>query len=228
MTLLDPEKQGADEAGHLAGEAARAGTDAIMVGGSTGVTQDKVDATVLAIKEAAKVPVILFPSSARNLSPHADALFFMSLLNSRDPRLIVGEQRLAAPIVKAWALETIPMAYLVVEPGMRAGEVGNADLITRKNPVVAVQYALAAQMLGMKLVYLEAGSGAPDPVPAKVVRAVREAIEIPIVVGGGIRTPEAAAGIAAAGADVVVTGTIVEVAREGDALRRIIEAVKAG
>ncbi len=228
MTLLDPEKQGADEAGHLAGEAARAGTDAIMVGGSTGVTQDKVDATVLAIKEAAKVPVILFPSSARNLSPHADALFFMSLLNSRDPRLIVGEQRLAAPIVKAWALETIPMAYLVVEPGMRAGEVGNADLITRKNPVVAVQYALAAQMLGMKLVYLEAGSGAPDPVPAKVVRAVREAIEIPIVVGGGIRTPEAAAGIASAGADVVVTGTIVEVAREGDALRRIIEAVKAG
>ncbi len=228
MTLLDPEKQSGDEAGRLAAEAAAAGTDAIMVGGSTGVTQDKLDGTVLAIKEAVKVPVILFPSSAGNISPHADALYFMSLLNSRDPRFIVGEQRLAAPIVKAWALETIPMAYLVVEPGMRAGEVGDAELVTRKNPVVAVQYALAAQMLGMKLVYLEAGSGAPEPVPEKMIHAVREAVDILVIVGGGIRTPQAAAAVAHAGADIVVTGTIVEVAREGQALHRIIEAVKAG
>src|SRR5947209_4642948 len=228
MTLLDPDKQTPPDAASLSSEAAAAGTDAIMVGGSTGVTQDKVDATVLAIKEAAKLPVILFPASAANLSPHADALYFMSLLNSRDPRLIVGEQRLAAPIVKAWGLETIPMAYLVVEPGMRAGEIGDAELISRKTPTVAVQYALAAQMLGMKLVYLEAGSGAPEPVPDRVIRAVRDAIDIPVVVGGGIRTPEAAQAVTQAGADIVVTGTIVEVAREGEALRRIIEAVKAG
>jgi phosphoglycerol geranylgeranyltransferase len=228
MTLLDPDKQSAEDAGRMGAEAASAGTDAIMVGGSSGVTQDKVDATVLAIKGAVSVPVILFPSNAANLSPHADALYFMSLLNSRDSRLIVGEQRLAAPVVKAWGLQTIPMAYLVVEPGMRAGQVGDADLISRKNPVVAVQYALAAQMFGMKMVYLEAGSGAPEPVPEKLIRAVREAIDIHLVVGGGIRTPEAAKAVARAGADVVVTGTIVEVAREGDALRRIIEAVKAG
>ncbi len=228
MTLLDPDKQAPAEAAALSFEAAAAGTDAIMIGGSTGVTQNKVDATVLAIKEAAKVPVILFPASAANLSPHADALYFMSLLNSRDPRLIIGEQRLAAPVVRAWGLETIPMAYLVVEPGMRAGEVGDAELISRKNPTVAVQYALAAQLLGMKLVYLEAGSGAPEPVPDRLIRAVREAIEIPVVVGGGIRTPEAAKAATHAGADIVVTGTIVEVAREGDALRRIIETVKAG
>jgi len=227
MTLLDPDKQTAEDAASLAGEAGDAGTDAIMVGGSTGVTQGKVDDTVLAIKGAAKVPVILFPASAGSLSPHADALFFMSLLNSKDPRLIVGEQRLAAPVVKAWGLETIPMAYLVVEPGMRAGEVGHADLIPRKTPFIAIQYALAAQMLGMKLVYLEAGSGAPEPVPDKIIRAVRAAIGIPLVVGGGIRTEKAAGAVAAAGADIVVTGTIVEVAREGDALRRIVEAVKA-
>ncbi len=227
MTLLDPDKQSADDAARLGAEAAAAGTDAIMVGGSTGVTQDKVDATVLAIKDAAKLPVILFPASAANLSPHADALYFMSLLNSRDPRLIVGEQRLAAPIVRAWGLETIPMAYLVVEPGMQAGKIGDAELISRKSPIVAVQYALAAQMLGMKLVYLEAGSGAPEPVPERLIRAVRDAIDIPVVVGGGIRSPEAARAVAAAGADIVVTGTIVEVARDGGALRRIIEAVKA-
>ena len=228
MTLLDPDKQAPAEAAALSSEAAAVGTDAIMVGGSTGVTQNQVDATVLAIKEAAKVPVILFPASAANLSPHADALYFMSLLNSRDPRLIIGEQRLAAPVVRAWGLETIPMAYLVVEPGMRAGEVGDAELISRKNPTVAVQYALAAQLLGMKLVYLEAGSGAPEPVPDRLIHAVREAIEIPLVVGGGIRTPGAAKAAIRAGADIVVTGTIVEIAREGDALRRIIETVKAG
>ncbi|TLZ42396.1 MAG: geranylgeranylglyceryl/heptaprenylglyceryl phosphate synthase [Methanobacteriota archaeon] len=197
-------------------------------GGSTGVTQDKVDSTISAIKETVTIPVILFPANAANLSPLADALFFMSLLNSRDPRLIVGEQRLAAPVVRAWGLETIPMAYLVVEPGMRAGEVGDADLIPRKTPIVAVQYALAAQMLGMKLVYLEAGSGAPDPVPGKLIRAVKDAVDILVVVGGGIRTPESAQGVTKAGADVVVTGTIIEVAREGAALRKIIAAVKAG
>ena len=228
MTLLDPDKQSADEAGRIAAGAAKSGTDAIMIGGSTGVTQEKVDATVLAIKAAAKVPTILFPASAANLSRHADAVYFMSLLNSRDPRLIVGEQRRAAPVVKRWGLETIPMAYLVVEPGMRAGEVGRADPIPRSKPEVAVEYALAAQMLGMKFVYLEAGSGAPEPVPSAMIRAVRAAIDIPLVVGGGIRSAQAAGAVARAGADIVVTGTIVERAKDGDALRRIIEAVKAG
>ena len=228
MTLLDPDKQSPQDAADMSSEAAAAGTDAIMIGGSTGVTQEKVDATILAIKKAVRIPVILFPANAGNLSPHADAVYFMSLLNSRDPRLIIGEQRIAAPIVRAWELETIPMAYLVIEPGMRAGEVGNADLISRKNSIVAVQYALAAQMLGMKLVYLEAGSGAPQPVPDHLIRAVREAIDIGIVVGGGIRTPEAARAATRAGADIVVTGTIVEVAREGNMLRAIIAAVKAG
>ncbi len=227
MTLLDPDKQSAEEAGRLAATAEASGTDAIMIGGSTGVTEATTDATVLAIKAAARVPTILFPSSAGHLSRHADALYFMSLLNSRDPRLIVGEQRRAAPLVRKWGLETIPMAYLVVEPGMRAGEVGHANPIPRAEPEAAVEYALAAQMFGMKLVYLEAGSGAPRPVPEAMIRAVRAAVDILLVVGGGIRTPEAASTVAKAGADVVVTGTIVERAKDGDALRRIIRAVKA-
>ena len=140
----------------------------------------------------------------------------------------MGEQRRAAPLVKKWGLEAIPMAYLVVEPGMRAGEVGQADPIPRSRPQDAVEYALAAQMLGMKLVYLAAGSGAPEPVPAPMIRAVREALEIPLIVGGGIRTADAAGTVARAGADIVVTGTIVERAKDGETLRRIIAAVKAG
>lgn len=228
MTLLDPDKQPPDETGRIAADAARAGTDAIMVGGSTGVTVENVDAAVLAIKAATDVPVILFPAGAGQLSRHADALYFMSLLNSRDPRLIIGEQRRAAPVVKAWGLETIPMAYLVVEPGMRAGEVGRAEPIPRSQPQLAAEYALAAQMLGMKLVYLEAGSGAPDPVPLEMVRAVKASLDVPLIVGGGIRTPEAASAVARAGADIIVTGTVVERTRDGQALRRIVDAVRAG
>src|SRR2546430_3182896 len=105
---------------------------------------------------------------------------------------------------------------------MRAGEVGDAGLISRKNPIVAVQYALAAQLLGMKLVYLEAGSGAPGPVPERVIRAVRGAIDIPVVVGGGIRTPEAAKAVTRPGAGIRVTGTVGEVTPGGEALPRII------
>jgi phosphoglycerol geranylgeranyltransferase len=227
MTLLDPDKQSAEEAGRLAASAAQSGTDAIMIGGSTGVTQEKTDATVLAIKAVTQVPTILFPASAGHLSCHADALYFMSLLNSRDPRLIVGEQRRAAPLVRRWGLETIPMAYLVVEPGMRAGEVGLADPIPRGEPETAVGYALAAQMLGMKFVYLEAGSGAPEHVPESMIRAVRTAIDVPLIVGGGIRTAEVARAVARAGADIVVTGTVAERAKDAGALRAIIEAVKA-
>lgn len=226
MTLIDPDRQLPSDAVSLAQEAVAAGTDAIMVGGSTGVTQGRVDATVSAIKDSVHVPVILFPASATDLSPRADAVYFMSLLNSRETRYIVGEQRVAAGVVKAWGLEAIPMAYLIVAPGMRAGEIGKADLLPRDNPTLAVQFALAAEMFGMKLVYLECGSGAPEPAPPALVRAVRNAIGIPLLVGGGIRTPEDAAEVARAGADIVVTGTIAEVGR-GEALRRIVEAVKA-
>jgi phosphoglycerol geranylgeranyltransferase len=110
---------------------------------------------------------------------------------------------------------------------MRAGKVGRADPIRRDEPETAVGYALAAQMLGMRMVYLEAGSGAPNAVPAPMVRAVRQAIDIPLVVGGGIRAPDAARRIARAGADIVVTGTVVERSRGSGTLKAIIDAVKA-
>ena len=226
MTLIDPDKQSAAEAAGLAGIATDAGTDAIMVGGSTGVTQEKVDGTVRAIKATSKVPVILFPGGAASLSRHADAVYFMSLLNSRSIRLIVGEQRKAVRAIRAWGLEPIPMAYLIVEPGMRAGQIGEAEPIPRSRPEEAVEWALTAQYLGMRLVYLEAGSGAPEPPPPGMVRAVKDAIRIPLIVGGGIRTPAAAAAVAEAGADILVTGTVVEQTRDATALRDIVAAVK--
>lgn len=226
MTLLDPDKQDPAEARDLAAAASAAGTDAIMVGGSTGVTQAKVDEAVQAIKFGSTVPVILFPSGSTGLSRHADAVYFMSLLNSRSPRLIVREQQGAVRTIQKWGLEPIPMAYLIVEPGMRAGEVGDASPIPRDDPEQAVRWALTAEYFGMRLVYLEAGSGAPAPVPVEIVQAVRGAIRVPLIVGGGIRTPAVAAEIARAGADILVTGTFVEVTRDPHALRNLIAAVK--
>ena len=128
--------------------------------------------------------------------------------------------------MKAWGLEAIPLAYLIVEPGMRAGEIGHADPIPREDATEAVRYALAAQYMGMQLVYLEAGSGAPEPVPSAMVTAVKRAISIPLIVGGGIRTPEAARAVARAGADIVVTGTVVEATHDAALLENIVRAVK--
>ena len=225
LTLIDPAKQLPAEAGKIASDAARAGTDGIMVGGSTRAVGKLLDETLLEVKRAVDLPVILFPPSEAGLNKRADAVFFMSMLNSRDPYFISGAQRKGAPIVKEFGLEPIPIAYLVVEPGGEAGRVGKADLIPRSRPEVAVAYALAAQYLGMRYVYLEAGSGAKQSVPVTMVKAVRKATDVKIIVGGGIKTPEAAAELVRAGADLVVTGTVVE--RAEDRVKRVSELVGA-
>lgn len=211
FTLIDPDKQSADDAGRLARAAADAGSHAIMIGGSTGITTQKTDATVDAIrKQAEHLPTILFPPGAAGISAKADAVFWMSMLNSKNRRFIIEEQRHGAKWVKRLGLEPISMAYLVVEPGGAVGEVGEAELIRRDDPDTAIDYALAAQYFGMDLVYLEAGSGAEDHVPLEMVKAVKSEVEIPVIVGGGIRTADAARALIDAGADIIVTGTLIE------------------
>jgi phosphoglycerol geranylgeranyltransferase len=194
----------------LARAAQDAGSHAIMVGGSTGLSNRLVDETVGAIKKQVNLPVILFPPGAQGISPRADAVFWMSMLNSRNRRYIIEEQRKGAMWVKRLGLEPIAMAYLVVEPGGKVGEVGEAELIRRDDPNTAIEYALAAQYFGMDLVYLEAGSGAADPVPVEMVQAVKSEIDIPLIVGGGIRDVDAARRLIEAGADIIVTGTLIE------------------
>ncbi|HTY46830.1 MAG TPA: geranylgeranylglyceryl/heptaprenylglyceryl phosphate synthase [Methanomassiliicoccales archaeon] len=226
MTLIDPAKQDCMHAGSIAAAAERAGTDAIMVGGSTGVTQENLDATILSIKDKVKIPVIYFPSGAHAISKYADAIYFMSMLNSRNRKMIICEQVAAAPIVAKMGLETMGMGYVIVEPGMKVGEVGEADVVRRDDNAMAVAYGLAAQYMGMDLVYYEAGSGAPEPVPPQMVQAVKKNLRIPIIVGGGIRTPEQADVMRKAGADIIVTGTIVELGGYASRLESIIRAIK--
>ena len=227
MTLLDPDKQSPKEAAALAEKAVEYGSDAVMIGGSTGVTKENMDATINAIKGRVGVPVIIFPTSAGALSGSADAIYFMSLMNSKSPVFLVRQQMIAAPMIKRMGIEPIPMGYIIVEPGMKVGEVGMADAIPRDKPEMAAAYAMAAEMFGLRLVYLEAGSGAPEPVPPEMIEVVRESIEIPLIVGGGIRRADDARKAVKAGADIVVTGTVAEDPEKLDVLRDIIEAVKS-
>jgi len=225
LTLFDPEKLTPQVARRLALQVKKAGTLAAMVGGSTVTSVYELDAIVRAIKTS-KLPVILFPNAVSGLSQYADAVFFMSLLNSINPYYLSGAQALGAPFVKRYKLEAIPLAYLIVgEHTGAAGFVGNANPIPNDKPELASIYALAAEYFGMRFVYLEAGSGARDAVPVEMVRTVRKNSNIHIIVGGGIRSPSQAKALADAGAQIIVTGTLSERASV-EKVRKIIEVLR--
>ena len=211
LTLIDPDSQSPKQAAAMARAAQQGGTDAIMVGGSVGAAGILLHETVREIRELTDLPVILFPSSVAGLCENADAVFFMSLLNSRSPAYIIENQALGAPLILRYGLEPIPMAYIITEPGGTVGFVGDARLIPRNKPELAAAYALAAKFMGMRMVYLEAGSGADSPVPANMVALVKKLLgDVLLIVGGGVRSGAAAAELVAAGADLIVTGTGVE------------------
>ncbi|MCJ7444988.1 MAG: geranylgeranylglyceryl/heptaprenylglyceryl phosphate synthase [Methanotrichaceae archaeon] len=211
LTLIDPDAQKPKQAGFIAGAASLGGTDAIMVGGSIGATGGLLIDTVREIKKQSDLPVILFPSSVAGLCRNADAVFFMSLLNSRSTSYLIENQALGAPLVFRYGLEPIPTAYIIVEPGGTVGWVGDARAIPRKKPELAVAYALAGKYIGMRFVYLEAGSGAEMPVPPEIVEMVKKSLgNTLLIVGGGIRSAESAAMLVESGADLIVTGTAVE------------------
>ncbi len=226
FTLIDPDKSPGKRAAKVARGAVDLGSDVILLGGSTGISREVMGATASAVKAEVDAPVVIFPEGATSLTPEADAVLFMSLLNSRNLDLVIRTHARAAPVVRSMGLEAIPLGYLVIAPGMRVGEVGQVDVVAREDVDAAAGYALAAELLGMRFVYLEAGSGAPAPVPAPMVRAVRSALSIPLVVGGGIRTGADARSLLDAGAQLLVTGTITEEEGLGDGFRGILEEVR--
>ena len=226
FTLVDPDKSTGYDCAKIAAEAEKGGTTAIMIGGSTLASQTDLDEAVQRIKKQVKIPVILFPNGPMGVSKYADALWFMSLLNSQNPYYFIEAQMLAAPIIKQHKIEAIPMGYIIAGEGCVAGYIGHARPINFKHHKLAVGYSLAAETLGMRFVYLEAGSGAPEPIPPTMVGAVTKYVDIPVIVGGGIRTPEAALAAKKAGASAIVTGTLVEEESEVEArIREIVEAV---
>jgi len=210
MTLIDPEKVTPPQASRIASKAYSSGTSAIMIGGSTFVSVTHLDSVVKMIKRTVDIPAILFPNNVTGISRYADAIWFMSLLNSVDPYFLIGAQILGAPLVKKYNLEPIPMGYIIVGEGGTAGVVGRAVAVPYGKPELAVAHALAGQYLGMHFIYLEAGSGAKNPVPQEMIRMVKHCIDVPLIVGGGIRARGQALSAASAGASIIVTGNVVE------------------
>lgn len=231
ITLIDPEKVTPESASLMSNESESCGSSAIMIGGTTLVSSSLLDNITKAVKSSVKIPVILFPNNITGISEHADAIWFMSLLNSADPYFIAGAQVLAAPLIKKLGLEAIPLGYIIVGKGGSAGVIGKACPIPYNKPELAVAHALAAQFLGMRFVYLEAGSGVSQPVPARMIKMVREAIDIVLIVGGGIKTKDQAEKAVRAGADIIVTGTVIEKRGKEEVknkLAEIIEGVREG
>lgn len=223
LSLLDPDRILPSEATQMAKALEAAGTTAIMIGGSTVVSVPQLDEVVKAVKDEVKVPVILFPNNITGISQFADAIWFMSLLNSDNPHFITGLQALGAPLIKRYGLETLSLGYIIVDAGSTAAYIGQARALPRDKPEIVASYALAAQYLGVHFVYLEAGSGAREPVPLEMISVVKNAIDIPLVVGGGIRSRFEAEAVVKAGADIVVTGTIVE---ESGLTGEMVEIIK--
>ncbi len=230
MTLIDPPDQTPEQAGKMAKEAEEGGSDIILVGGSASAQGEVLDTCIRHIKEHCSLPVLLFPGNIGTTSKHADAIYFMSLLNSRNPYWISQAQVLASLIVKKGGIEAIPTAYLVVEPGQAVGYIGDANLLPRNKPYIAAQYALAAEMMGMRIVLTDSGSGAPSPVDPAFARAVRSMIspETLYHYGGGVRTPEQAAGLVKAGANGIQIGTVFEkVSDLGTKVEKFSKAMRA-
>ena len=225
FSLIDPDKQSPEIAGKLAKISEKSGSTAIMIGGSTLTSQQQVDETVKSIKQNSNLPTILFPSGAKYLSQYADAVFFMSLLNSRNLNFVIREHVKGAYFIKKTKIEPISMGYVIVEPGMTAGRIGEVDLIKRNDIETAIGYALSAQYLGMDFFYLEAGSGAEKTVSENMIKEVKKNIDIPLIVGGGIRNLDTAKNIILAGADIVVTGTTLE--KDENLKKTLTDIIKA-
>jgi phosphoglycerol geranylgeranyltransferase len=229
VTLIDPERQEPEKAAVMAADARTGGTDILLVGGTTGVDAVKMDRTIEAIRELCDLPVVIFPASSVSLSPRADAILFMSLMNSRSVKYVNGEAVMGSFMIRQMGLEAIPTGYVVVDPGMTVGEVGEVSLVSRNDCKSASCYALAAQYFGMKLFYMEGGSGVKDPIPNEMISEVRSVIDIPLVVGGGISNPKRAEEAVKAGADIIVTGTLVEKERDiPSSVRELRKAMTRG
>ena len=222
--LIDSEVSQLKASSKLAKDVEKIGASAILVGGSSATDQIEMSQVVKGIKKGIKIPIILFPGNVTGVVPDADAILFSSLMNSENPYFITQAQALGAPSVLKFGLEPLPTAYLVIGEGTSAWFVGSARGIPFEKPKIAAAYALAAQFLGMRFVYLEAGSGAKTSVTPEMVQTVRRTFDGFLIVGGGIKDVKTAQGLVKAGADALVIGTFLE---KGGSIKKLQEIAKA-
>ena len=223
FVLIDSEESNLESSKKLAQEVEKIGASAILVGGSSATDQIEMSKVVKGIKKGIKIPIILFTGNVTGVVPDADAILFSSLMNSENPYFITQAQALGAPSVLKFGLEPLPTAYLVIGDGTSAWFVGSARGIPFEKPKIAAAYSLAAQFLGMRFVYLEAGSGAKSTVTPEMVKTVRSLFNGFLIVGGGIKEVKTAKELVNAGADALVIGTFLE---KGGSLKKLTEIAK--
>jgi len=209
--LVDPDKLLNKDVENVALQAARSGVDYFFVGGSL-LVNNEFDQCIKTLKANSEIPVILFPGNTMQMSWKADAILFLSLISGRNAEMLIGRHVIAAPHLKMSPLEVISCGYMLIESGKSTAVqyMSNTVPIPSDKLDIAICTAMAGEMLGLKLMYLEAGSGAQQCVPLEMIRQVKDNINIPLITGGGIRTPESASAAATAGADIVVVGTAFE------------------
>lgn len=209
--LIDPDKSSTEEVKELAFSAQAAGVDYILVGSSI-LTNGSMERCIGAIKEFCNIPVLLFPGNTLQVNPLADGILYLSLISGRNPDMLIGNHVISAPLVKAADLEIISTGYMLIESGKitTVSYMSNTVPIPRSKDEIGACTAMAGEMLGLKLIYLEAGSGAELVVPDSMIQAVKNSVDIPIIVGGGIRSAEQAAQSCRAGADLIVVGNALE------------------
>lgn len=211
VVLLDPDKMRLSKMDQVLKASVDAGVDYFFIGGSL-IVSDMLDNILITIREATNIPTILFPGNSYQLSYKADAILFLSLISGRNSELLIGNHVLAAPYLKMSPLEILPTGYLLIDGGVRTtvSYISNTQPIPPDKPDIAACTAMAGEMLGMKLMYLDAGSGARHPVSPEIISAVTNVTDVPLIVGGGIRNPEAARQAAEAGANIIVVGNAIE------------------
>ncbi len=226
FALIDSEGITKEKAASIVKRAEQCNVSGFLLGGSTAVDQLELDYITSAVKSVTSLPVILFPGNITGISPRADAIFFSSLLNSDEPYFIIQAQALGALLIKKYGLEAMPMGYIVIGGGGTIGFIGRARGIPQDKPGIAAMYVLAAQYMGMRFVYLEAGSGVISHVPPSIIRTARNLFEGILIVGGGIRSASEAKAVAKAGADIIVVSTLLEKDGFEDTLKEIVQAVR--
>ncbi|HTQ63504.1 MAG TPA: geranylgeranylglyceryl/heptaprenylglyceryl phosphate synthase [Puia sp.] len=224
--LIDPDKVNAEKIDELTSLALDAKVDYLLVGGSL-VISNHLDEVVQQIKKNCAIPVILFPGTPSQVSPFADGLLYLSLISGRNPELLIGQHVISAPFVKQSGLEIISTGYMVVDGGAptTVSYISNASPIPADKNEIAMCTAMAGEMLGMKLIYMDAGSGAKRAVSEEMISMVAKCIDIPLVIGGGIRSAEKAYLNCKAGADMIVVGNAIE--KDASLIKEMAEAIHA-
>ncbi len=222
--LVDPDKVNDDDMGALVELAVEAKVDYFLVGGSL-VISNYLDECVQYIKRSCNIPVILFPGSPSQVSKYADALLYLSLISGRNPELLIGQHVVSAPVVKQSGLEIMPTGYMVIDGGAptTVSYISNAAPLPSDKNEIAMCTAMAGEMLGMKLIYMDAGSGAKRSISTGMIEKVASCIDVPLIIGGGIKDAEKAYLNCKAGADVIVVGNAIE--KDSSLIKEIAAAV---